>query len=243
MEPIETQKYLIKVVDRNNQEDIRKLQRLRYVHLLRDFDSSLPEEGLDDDGYDQYAESIVIIDKEKDLMVGTYRFASSKTIQGQKYKCEDEFDITPLINHPDGMLEIGRAVVHKDYRDGEVVNLLWKGMFSYILDSGLRFVVGTTSLHGTDPSVHNKCLGYLKKHCIDERFNIKAAKNPFEYVDTDEDIALTDPAIPGLLKTYLLLGAKLSANGFIDYDFNCCDVLTIVDVQNINQRMVKFIMR
>ena len=243
MTPIETSKYIVKTIDKNNVEEIKKIQRLRYVHLLRDFDPSLPEEGLDDDGYDDYAESIVVYDKEKDLMVGTYRFCSSKTIQDKEYKCEEEFNIEVLKNHPDGFLEIGRAVVHKDYRDGEVVSLLWKGMFTYILESGLRFICGTTSLHGTDPTVHHRCLGFLKKNYVDERFNIKAAKQAFEYPDIEEEITLSDPCDPGLLKTYLLLGAKLSANGFIDYDFNCCDVFTIVDVQNMNQRMVKFIMR
>ena len=243
MEPFETSAYLVRLVDRNNPEEIRKVQKLRYDHLLRDFDPSLPEDGLDDDGYDPYAESIVVIDKEKDLFVATYRLASSDTIQDKEYKCEEEFNIDVLKHHPEGMLEAGRAVVHKDYRDGAVVNLLWKGFFSYILSHNYRFVVGTTSLHGTDPTVHTRCTAYLRKNSVDERFNIRAAKNGFEYGELEEDIALGDPAIPGLLKTYLLLGAKVSANGYIDYDFNCCDVFTIVDVQTVNPRMVKFIMK
>ena len=49
--------------------------------------------------------------------------------------------------------------------------------------------------------------------------------------------------MPSLLKAYLRLGAKVSRNGYIDYDFNSCDVLIIVDTKNADQRYIDFYSR
>ena len=49
--------------------------------------------------------------------------------------------------------------------------------------------------------------------------------------------------IPGLLKFYLQTGARVSKNGFIDHDFNCCDVMVILDCQNLNEKFVNFFLR
>lgn len=240
MEPFETAEYFVRLLDKNNKEEVRLVQKLRYDYLLRDFDQSLPEDGLDDDGFDQYCDSILVIDKKTGDIVGTYRVATLKTMQGNEFKCEEEFDIEELKKDPDGMVETGRAVVRGDHRKGAAIALLWEGLFKYAEYNNCRYVTGTASLHGVDPSVHRKCLSILRASYVHEKFHIRAKKNSFEYND-DKDGTFND--IPSLLKTYLLLGAKVSENGYIDYDFNSCDVLIIVDMHNLNKRFVQFILK
>lgn len=240
MKPFESGNFLVRLLDKNNEEELRIVQKLRYDYLLRDFDPSLPEDGLDDDGFDQYCDSILVIDKENNMIVGTYRVATLKTANGHEFKCEEEFDIDALKADPDGVIETGRAVVHGDYRKGGVISLLWDGLFHYATENHCRYITGTASLHGTDYTVHRKCLSYLYHHSINTHFNIRSKKNSFEYYQ-DEDATMND--IPSLLKTYLIMGARVSVNGYIDYEFNSCDVLIITDLQNVNQRMLKFIIR
>ena len=240
MEPFEAGKYLVRLLDKNNKEELRLVQKLRFDYLLKDFDPSLPEEGLDDDGFDEYCDSILVIDKTNGMIAGTYRVATLKTMQGHEFKCEEEFDIDQLKNDPDGMVETGRAVVHGDYRNGGVIALLWEGLFAYAKQNNCRYVTGTASLHGTDPSVHHKCLSVLKNKFLEQKFHIRSRKNSYEYYD-DEDGTMND--IPSLLRTYLLIGARVSENGFIDYDFNSCDVLIVVDMTSVNQRFFQFIVK
>ena len=240
MEPFETERYLVRLLDKSNKEELRLVQKLRFDYLLKEFDPSLPEEGLDDDGFDEYCDSILVIDKTNGMIAGTYRVATLKTMNGHEFKCEEEFDIEPIKNDPDGMVETGRAVVHGDYRNGAVISLLWEGLFAYATQNHCRFVIGTASLHGTDYTVHRKCLSYLKAHYLDTRFNIRSKKNSYEYFD-DTDATMND--IPSLLKTYLLMGARVSANGYIDYDFNSCDVLIITDITTVNKRFLQFIVK
>ena len=49
--------------------------------------------------------------------------------------------------------------------------------------------------------------------------------------------------IPNLLRMYLNLGHKVSAEGSIDYKFNSCDVLIIMDSKEINMRYFERLMR
>ena len=71
-----------------NEKELREVQKLRYDYLLRDFDENKNDSsGLDDDGYDEYSESILAIEKKTGRIVGTYRLATLKTLKGQLFKC------------------------------------------------------------------------------------------------------------------------------------------------------------
>ena len=242
MDHIETNDYIVKLLDFNNKEELREVQKLRYDYLLKDFDENKDDSnGLDDDGFDEFSDSILCIEKSTGKIVGTYRVSTIETMKGKKFKSEDEFDITSLRNDPDGIIETGRAVIHGDYRDGVVIGLLWKGLFTYTRDHNLRYIFGTCSLHGTDPKPFEKCTSFLNQFYVNDKFNVKATHNSFEY-GTIKDLSMFEADIPGLLKAYLKIGARVSVNGFIDYEFNSCDVMIIMDAQNLNERYLKHFM-
>ena len=239
MEPIETANYLVRLLDPGDPDELREVQRLRYDFLLREFDEKKEDrDGLDDDGYDAYTDSILAIDKRTGRIAGTYRLATAETLKGHPYKTEEEFDISALKNDPDGIMEAGRAVVHGDYRNGTVIGLLWRGLVTYARDHHLRYIFGTCSLHGTDPGKYIDCTSVLNRFYLSGQFAVRAVHNPFEY-GAREDLSRSDAEIPSLLKAYLMMGARVSQNGFIDYDFNCCDVMTILDCMNLNERFMK----
>ena len=135
--------------------------------------------------------------------------------------------------------------MHEDYRSGTVINLLWAGIFEYTKVNNIRYVFGTCSLHGSDPIVHSDTLMYLNKYWVDASLNIKAVKNVFCYpaIKEDADYDAIFENIPSLLKMYLKMGAKVSVNGYIDCKFNSCDVVTVVDIKNMNQRYFDFYQR
>ena len=239
MERIETSDYLVRLLDLSNEEELREVQRLRYDFLLRDFDETKNDlDGLDIDGWDEYSDSILVIDKRTGRIVGTYRVSTEETLKGSPFKSEEEFDISSLKAAPDGIVETGRAVVHENYRSGGVIGLLWKGLFSYMKEHDLRYIFGTCSLHGTDPSVHINCTSVLNQYFLSDRFDIRAVCHSFEY-GTVKDLDMSEAGMPGLLRAYLKLGSKVSRNGYIDYDFNSCDVMTVMDRLNMNERYVK----
>ena len=243
MDHIETADYLIRLLDHRNADELREVQRLRYEFLLREFDQNKNAlNGLDDDGWDAFSDSIVAIDKRTGRIAGTYRVATEKTTKGRPYLSEEEFDISALRADPDGIVEAGRAVVHGDYRRGGVIGLLWKGLISYAKDAEVRYIFGTCSLHGTDPEPYRNCTSFLNQYGLSEKFEIRAVKNAFEY-GTRKDLSMREAEMPSLLKAYLNMGARVSRNGFIDYGFNSCDVMVVMDRLNMNERFIERFLR
>ena len=239
MDHIETAEYLIKLLDPGSKDELREVQRLRYDFLLKDFDEKKNDpDGLDDDGWDAFSDSILAIDKRTGRIIGTYRVATAKTLKGKPYKSEEEFDISALRADPEGIIEASRAVVHPEHQSGGIIGLLWRGVVSYARDQQLRYIFGTCSLHGTDPDAHILCTSVLNQHYRSEKHNVWATHNTFEY-GTEQDLVMSKAGMPGLLRAYLKIGARVSQNGFIDYEFNCCDVLIILDRLNINERFFK----
>jgi putative hemolysin len=227
------------MLDPRNEKELREVQKLRYDYLLRDFDENKNDSnGLDDDGYDAFSESLIAVEKKTGRIVGTYRVATDATLKGSVFKCEEEFDISSLRKDPGGIVEAGRAVIHRDYRGGVVFSLLWRGVITYARDLGLRYVIGTCSLHGTDPGAFVNCTSYLNEKHLCSRFEVRASHDSFEYGSV-KGLSAAEAGLPGLLKAYLKIGATVSQNGFIDYDFNCCDVMIILDRENMNERFLR----
>ena len=239
MDHIETAEYLVRLLDRDNEEELREVQRLRYEFLLKKFDEKKNDrDGLDDDGWDAYSDSILTVEKKTGRIVGTYRVATEKTLRGKPYKSEEEFDISSLKVDPEGIIEASRAVVHPEHQTGGIIGLLWRGVISYARDQQLRYIFGTCSLHGTDPDAHIPCTSVLNRQYLSDKHDVRATHNAFEY-GTEQVPAGSKAGIPGLLRAYLMIGARVSQNGFIDYDFNCCDVMIILDRLNMNERFFK----
>lgn len=229
--------YHVTVLDKNNIEQLKEVQKLRYDYLLREFNPSLPDQGIDDDGFDQYADSLLVIDTRSNKIIGTYRVSTLKTSKGHYFKSEAEFNIDELKNSGYGIVETGRAVVHGDYRNGAVIGLLWKALFTYAMENDCRYIFGTCSFMGTNPQKYAKLFAYMKDKYMNKDYNIYATNNSFEIEDIEYDEK--DIEIPSLLKGYIRLGTSISRNGFIDYEFNCCDLVTIMDCQNMNPRYLK----
>lgn len=240
-------KYNLRLLDKNNKEELKEVQKLRYQYLLRDFNPNLPMEGIDDDGKDFLSDSIIVEDIEKHIICGTYRCSTKKTIGNNRFISEKEFNIDSLKNNDFEILELGRAVVHGDYRDGSVINLLWAGIFEYIKMTNSKYIFGTCSLHGVDPLIHANTLAYLNKNLLFLDYDICANNPSFEYpnyldiVGYDDNLAYQN--LPALLKAYIKLGIKVSKNGYIDYNFKSCDCMTIGKIEEMNPKVIAFYSR
>ncbi|MBO4668028.1 MAG: GNAT family N-acetyltransferase [Bacilli bacterium] len=245
MKKLTVGKFEIRLMEKTDAE-LKQVQAFRYQYLLRDYNPGLPLEGFDDDGYDEFSDSLLVIDTEKNIIVGTYRLATPQTIKDAKYLTEFEYDITPLKQSGQGFVELGRAAVHPDYRNGFVIQLLFLGLYNYAVENGCQYMIGLCSFHGIDPTLYPHAMMYLKKEYLSPDFKIHAINKPFSFdmIKEDElDYTLAKEQMPGLLRMYLNLGAKVGCDGFIDEEFKSCDVLILTNVSQINMRYLERIMR
>ena len=238
--------YLIRLMNYNDKEEVKRVQTLRYKHLLREYNPELPEEGIDVDGYDDVSDSILVIDQNNNEIAGTYRVATMQTINGGRFLTEDEYNIDELKEDKDGFIELGRAVVHPNYRNPLVIQLLFLGIYHYAIEHNCRYFIGLCSFHGHNPSDYAHGFSMLKRDYLCTKYHLPACANGFSlsFLKDDEiDNARAKKEIPNLLRMYLNLGHKVSAEGSIDYKFNSCDVLIIMDSKEINMRYFERLMR
>ena len=179
-------------------------------------------------------------------IVGTYRLLRQNVAEcNGGFYTADEYDIAPLINaNPDfNFLELGRSCVLEPYRDKRTVELLWHGIWSYVLAHNIDVMLGCASLPGTDPDQLALPLSFLHhKACAPEEWSARAVDSRYvamnrlrpEQVDTKAALR----ALPPLIKGYLRLGGFVGDGAVIDHDFGTVDVLIILPVSNINPRYV-----
>lgn len=232
-------KFLVRLMNHKDLQEVKQVQILRYNYLLKEYNQSLPDGGIDDDGYDKYTDSILVINTESGEICGTYRVATLKTTNGHKFLTEDEYDITPLKESGKDFVELGRAVVHPEYRTGLVIQLLFLGIYRYMIENNCQYTIGLCSFHGNDPTLYKNAFSYLKQNYSFKDLEIKACNNAFNLDMVSEiDEKKVDSELTGLLKMYLRFGNRVCFNGSIDYSFNSCDILIILDINEANMRYI-----
>ncbi|MBI3453584.1 MAG: GNAT family N-acetyltransferase, partial [Rhodospirillales bacterium] len=184
-------------------------------------------------------------------VVGTYRLLrrSSAERSGGFYTAT-EFDIAKLLAFPGEILELGRSCVDVAYRTRPTMQLLWRGIASYIFDRNITLMFGCASLSGTDPQALALPLSYLHHYHLAPP-NLRARALPGRYVDmnmlspgeidTDAAVAQLDAraalaVLPPLIKGYLRLGGLIGEGAVIDPQFNTTDVCIIVVTDRVTDK-------
>ena len=121
-------------------EHVIACQRLRYLvfncELGEGFDGS-DRTGLDRDRFDFICDHLMVRDSATGKLAGTYRMQSGYRARGNLgYYGEEFFDFGPFEEIRGEVLELGRACVHREYRNTNVLHMLWKGITRYALSCG-----------------------------------------------------------------------------------------------------------
>jgi len=240
-------------------KDVKKAQKLRYQVFYEEM-AAVPNalslfSKRDRDAYDTLCDHLLVIDHDAPLsasgkpaprVVGTYRLLRQEIAErhGGFYSAS-EFAIEPLIaSHPGrNFLELGRSCVLTPYRNKRTVELLWHGIWTYVLHHKIDVMLGCASLEGTDPSRLALPLAFLHHHAAAAgAWHVKAV--PERYISMDRigkegiDSKRALHALPPLIKGYLRLGATFGEGAVVDHQFGTTDVLVILPVENISGRYV-----
>jgi L-ornithine Nalpha-acyltransferase len=239
------------------EEEIRAAQTLRYDIFYNEMGAVPTAETLslsrDFDPYDAMCDHLLVIDHSNERaprVVGTYRLLRQLVAQqNQGFYSAGEYDLSPLlcktfqsrIGEGKQLLELGRSCVHPDYRNLSTINLLWRGIASYLATHNIGFMFGCASLHGIDADEHAAALSYLYHHHLagsDVRVRALADK----YVDMNRlpiggyDPRLAMRQLPPLVKGYLRVGCVIGDGAYVDEQFNTTDVFILLPVERITAR-------
>jgi L-ornithine Nalpha-acyltransferase len=179
--------------------------------------------------------------------VGTYRLLRQPLAEeyGGFYSAR-EFDIGALIKRHANLqfLELGRSCVLAPYRNRRTVELLWHGIWTYVLQNRLDVMIGCASLDGIEPEQLALPLSFLhhyaragepwRTRALPERY-VEMYRLSKEAIDPKEALRL----LPPLIKGYLRLGAFIGDGAVVDREFGTTDVLIVLPVSAIKQRYIE----
>jgi putative hemolysin len=230
--------------------EVKSAQRLRYKVFYEEYAATPSEEmkkaKRDFDEYDQYSDHLVVLDRSiedpQDRIVGTYRLLRKEGADqfGQFYT-SDEYDIEPLLESDETLLELGRSCVLAEYRTRPVMQLLWQGITGYMLDHKIDLMFGCASLHGTDISSMANALSYLYHYHLAPKSLCPRALDD-RYIDmniipkSDLDPKKAFAELPPLIKGYIRLGSSIGDGAVIDHQFNTTDVCIVLPMKEVSQR-------
>jgi len=230
---IETERYLLKTA--NCYTEIFFILLLRYRNFLSRA-STLISFGIDLDKFDSTCDHLIVIDKVDKKICGTYRLRA--TTYTDKFYSESEFNLDDFLKTPGVKLELGRACIDKSYRNGAVIDLLWRGIGSYAKKCQARYLFGCSSIQTLDTTEASRIYKYFVKNgLIGSDYIVSPHAHYRRDLDYSNKVGLNDIdkfKVPPLLRTYFQGGAKVYGSPAFDYSFKCIDFLTIMDIRHLN---------
>jgi putative hemolysin len=232
--------------------EIDRAQDLRY-RVFYEEGSATPSTAAqsarrDSDPFDCICDHLVVLDHAAGAaeIVATCRLLRQDVAARQRgFYSAGEFEIGALIARHRGLhfLELGRSCVLAPYRNKRTVELLWHGIWSYVLAHRLDVMIGCASLEGTDPDALALPLSFLHHFApAPEAWQarplpqLRVEMNRMAKEAIDPRAALR--ALPPLIKGYLRLGAFAGDGAVIDRQFNTTDVFIVLPVAAISARYI-----
>jgi L-ornithine Nalpha-acyltransferase len=242
-------------------KDIRRAQKLRYQVFFKEMSAKAPAHmrllKRDKDPFDRVCDHLLVIDHEhssgplkrkKSKVVGTYRLLRQDIADRNfGFYSAHEFEIETLRQkHPEQrFLELGRSCVLAPYRTKKTVELLWQGIWAYVLHHRIDVMFGCASLEGTNPEALAKELSFMHHFCLAEEpwitsalpsRHLKMDMLPKETLDAKQILI----SLPPLIKGYLRLGAKIGNGAVIDHQFGTTDVLILMPISAIDPKYIEY---
>jgi putative hemolysin len=235
-------------------KEIRKAQRLRYRVFFEE-GGATPDQTArlirrDICPFDRVCDHLVVIDHAapKPRVVGAYRLLRQDVAEAHfGFYSAGEFDIAPMLARHCGMrfLELGRSCVAKGYRSKPTLELLWRGIWTYVRHHRVEAMFGCASLEGAEPARHAAALSCLWRNATaTAEWSARAIGGcgvdvaPLPAEAFDERAALR--ALPPLVKGYWRLGAKFGSEAAVDLKFGTTDVFVIMPVADIDARYIRY---
>ncbi|MBN2145722.1 MAG: GNAT family N-acetyltransferase [Candidatus Aureabacteria bacterium] len=247
---LERPNYIIKTAE--NSAELEEIFELRHSIFYEEMLGKHKFNHVDVDAFDMFFDHLLILDKKTKKIVGTYRLNSS--LFSEEFYSEMEFEIHGIKKLPGRKLELGRACVHKNFRNGIVFSLLWKGIWEYIAQTFTRYVFGCSSISSINHQTAALVYLHLKRHHLAgaefriyprEEFRIKHFNDHFHFARAlISRIPLdVEQYIPPLLQLYLKHGAKICGEPAFDQKMRCIDFFTLIDINAVDQKMSRLLSR
>lgn len=242
----------VKLADSKN--EIKSAQKLRYQVFFSERNKkkifNIDNFRKDSDKYDNYCDHIVVIHKKskfsRNKIVGTYRLLKQSVAENKSgFYSSEEYDLTKLLNSNKyfNMLELSRSCISKDFRNKNVLQLMWKEIYKYIENNKVDAMFGTASFLDTNLyNLSNQLIYLNNSHKMPNEIMVNALDKCRAKIDYSRNIKMNlklVKSLPTLIKGYLKLNAYIGDGAVVDHKFKTTDIFVFLPVNDINYQYVK----
>ena len=237
---IKTQNYTLSTAV--NMSDLVSLFRMRH-HIFFNETGITDDLNLDLDDFDSICDHLVIRSNTDGEICGTYRMVSSEVTN--RFYSQGEFNLDTFLATDGVKLELGRACIHPNHRNGAVIDLLWKGIGEYARRTNAKYLFGCSSVMTVSKPLSKALVKHMKNNQMtSEEFGIRPiGKYKMDLSKArgedifDEKFVMSQ--IPSLLRSYISAGAKVYGAPARDLEFQCIDFFTILNLEELNSSYEK----
>jgi putative hemolysin len=205
-------------------------------------------DGRDADRFDEHCDHLLVREDNTGELVGCYRMLPPPgAIAAGGLYTATEFEVHGLDSLRPSLVEMGRAVVREDHRNGGVVLLMWAGILAYLDRCGYDYVTGCVSVpvrgaQGEAPGSQIRGVRdfVLRRHAARPEHTVY----PYRPVILDgRGLDEIDPpervGVPPLMRGYLRLGAQVCGEPAYDPDFGVGDFPALLDKRRADTRYLR----
>ena len=249
--------------------EVAAAQKLRY-RVFKQEQGRLANcnDGIDRDRFDRHCRHLIVTEKERGRIVGTYRVLSGAgAAAAGGFYSEEEFEVHGLRQLRGEVCEVGRSCVDPEFRSGAVVALLWSGLGALRRrpepgrgwlhryagrrrseKPAFHYLFGCVSLEERDPVAALALYEYFKRNdmvCT----RLQAAPRPGFELDRvspaevmryfEEHEKQMERTLPPLFKGYIKLGARICGAPAYDREFGTIDFLILLDMREMPERYAR----
>lgn len=241
----ETDRYLVKIAE--SPEELEEVFKLRFrvfnLEMEVGLDSAYNNQ-MDIDSFDEDALQLIVVSKNNNKIVATYRIQNYMIANNGKNFCgSDRYDLSQM---PEEVLKsslaVSRACIEPAHRNSKVFHILWRGLAICLYDNNLRYFWGCNSIPSNNPQDANDYISLLEiMNVYHDSIMIEAlpeAKCEYRKIPVD----ITNTTIPSLFNLYLRFKCRVCSEPCMHKEFKTLEFLILYDSASISDRQHKMFM-
>ncbi len=215
----------------DNEFDIVRSQRLRH-HAFLNGDGSIA----DVDAFDSHCTHILVEDTATGALVSSFRLMI--------ISCGDEIDKSYSAQYYDlramqalggPLLEVGRVCIKPGQNDPDILRLALGAITIFVDENKIKMLFGCSSFAGINGNAYIDTFSMLRDYYLAPKRWLPEVKasNVFSFaapLKRKPNPQLGKQHMPPLLRTYLLMGGRVSDHAVVDEEMNTMHVFTGLEV-------------
>jgi len=213
-------------------QDLDRAQRLRALAFFG-------RDGVDRDDFDARCQHILIEEIATGALVGSFRLLPlpDGTAVAGSYSAQF-YDLSGLARLKGPMAEIGRFCLHPAHTDPDILRVAWGALTAHVDANAVGMLFGCSSFPGTDAMAYSDAFALLRDRHLAPAAWHPGPKAPEIHAYTKArhqtpDLKRANATMPPLLKTYLMMGGKVSDHAVVDREMNTLHVFTGLEIAAI----------